>query len=334
MAPLSLAVFAAALAAAPPPLPETLAQTGLYADAAMARVHPEARPYSPQYPLWSDGARKQRWLRLPARAAIDAREAGAWEFPPGTRLWKQFSHGRPVETRYIERLPDGSWRFATYLWNAEGTQARLAPEPGATLAVEGAPGGRYTVPSRGDCLACHDTSATPVLGVSALQLSPVRDPLAPHAETPADEELDLDTLQRDGLLANWPGGTPRIDARSPQERAVLGYFHGNCGHCHAAGGGSAAAVPVDLALAWRPDAPRAALESLLAGRPRMAGAQAGYVQPGDAAASLVLQRMRSTNPFTRMPPLGSGVPDDDALALIGRWIDTLPELQDETAIPR
>jgi mono/diheme cytochrome c family protein len=333
MALLSLAVFAAALAAAPPPLPETLAQTGLYADAAGTRLHPEARSFSPQYPLWSDGAHKQRWLRLPAGGAIDARDPDAWVFPPGTRLWKQFSYGRPVETRYIERLPDGSWRFATYLWNPQGTEARLAPEFGATVAVEGAPGGRYAAPSRGDCLACHDTSGTPVLGVSALQLSPDRDPLAPHARAPAADDLDLDTLQRDGLLLNWPGGTPRIAARSADERAALGYLHGNCGHCHAAGGGSAAAVPVDLTLAWRASAPRAALDSLLQGRPRMAGASA-YLQPGQADASLVLQRLRSRDPFTRMPPLGSGVPDDDALALISRWIDTLPELQDENAKSR
>lgn len=332
MAPLSLAVFAAALAATPPPLPETLAQTGLYADAAGTRLHPEARAYSPQYPLWSDGADKQRWLRLPAGGAIDASRPDAWEFPPGTRLWKQFSHGRPIETRYIERLADGSWRFATYLWNPRGTEARLAPEFGATLTVDAAPGGRYELPSRGDCLACHDTGATPVLGVSALQLSPDRDPLVPHAQTPGDDDADLDTLQRDGLLLNWPGGTPRIAARSPQERAALGYLHGNCGHCHA-GGGSAAAVPVDLALAWRTTSPRAALDSLLHGRPRMAGA-AAYARPGDAAASLVAQRLGSRDPFTRMPPLGSGVPDSEALALIGRWIDTLPELQDENAKSR
>ena len=30
---------------------------------------------------------------------------------------------RPVETRLIERLADGSWRFATYVWNAAGTDA-------------------------------------------------------------------------------------------------------------------------------------------------------------------------------------------------------------------
>ena len=54
----------------------------------------------------------------------------------------------------------------------------LVPEDGAVVAVADAPGGRYSVPSRNDCLACHEGPAVPVLGFSALQLSPDRDPLA------------------------------------------------------------------------------------------------------------------------------------------------------------
>ena len=64
--------------------------------------------FSPQYPLWSDGAAKRRWISLPPGTAIDASRPDAWEFPRGTRLWKEFSLDRPVETRFIERLPDGS----------------------------------------------------------------------------------------------------------------------------------------------------------------------------------------------------------------------------------
>ena len=55
----------------------------------------------------------------------------AWKFPLGTRLWKEFPHdGRRLETRYIERLADGSWRFAAYVWNDEGSDAALAPQTG------------------------------------------------------------------------------------------------------------------------------------------------------------------------------------------------------------
>ena len=36
----------------------------------------------------------------------------------------------------------------------DGRDAVLAPEDGAVVVVSDAPGGRYTVPSRGDCVAC------------------------------------------------------------------------------------------------------------------------------------------------------------------------------------
>lgn len=85
------------------PLPPTLAATGLYgADGELA---PDLIAFSPQYPLWTDGLLKRRWLVLPPGATIDAVDADAWQFPPGTRLWKEFARptdGRPVETRFVE----------------------------------------------------------------------------------------------------------------------------------------------------------------------------------------------------------------------------------------
>jgi len=211
-ATLARAAFAA------PPLPLRLHETGLFVDGTMT-VRAEVLPFAPQYPLWSDGTTKRRWIELPAGTAIDATRPEAWEFPVGTRLWKEFSFGRRVETRYIERLADGSWRFAAYLWNAEGTDARLVPEDGAVTAVAGAPGDRYPVPSRNDCLACHEGAAVPVLGFSALQLSPDRDPLAPHAEPARPQQTDLRWLVESGRLRNLPqqmlDTPPRIAASSP-----------------------------------------------------------------------------------------------------------------------
>jgi hypothetical protein len=51
------------------------------------------RPFSPQYPLWADGATKLRWVSLPKGGTIDAKDPDAWRFPVGTRFWKQFSFG-------------------------------------------------------------------------------------------------------------------------------------------------------------------------------------------------------------------------------------------------
>ncbi|HLF56584.1 MAG TPA: hypothetical protein VI942_07040, partial [Thermoanaerobaculia bacterium] len=164
--------------------PPTLAATGLYSDFAARELAPGVLPFEPQYPLWSDGARKRRWIRLPPGGTIDATDPDVWSFPPGTRFWKEFAFERPVETRFIERLPDGSWRFAAYVWNAEGTEAVLAPYRGVRRVAESSPGVPYDVPAVTDCRACHLGHPATILGFSALQLSTDRDPLAPHASPP------------------------------------------------------------------------------------------------------------------------------------------------------
>lgn len=327
----------APVAGATPPAPR-LSDTGLYDTGAQAGVHPGNLRFSPQYPLWSDGAAKRRWLHIPPGGAIDASRPAAWEFPPGTKLWKEFSHDRPIETRLIERRADGSWRYATYVWNEGGTDALLAPAGGiAALPVPSAPGGRYAIPSEADCRACHEGGAVPVLGVGALQLSPDRDRLAPHAEPRTVEEIDLLGLVARGWLRNLPPALletpPRITAASPAERAVLGYLHGNCGHCHSGGD---AAPPVDLMLGMgtgeSPNA-AAALRTLLAAqvRYRIPGwpASAPLVARGRPEASVLPARMRSRDPRVQMPPLGTRLADVEALALIEDWIRNLPQPRKE-----
>jgi len=307
-------------------LPQKLSETGLFLPGS-TRIAPDKLAYSPQYPLWSDGATKRRWLHLPPGTSIDATNPDAWEFPVGTRLWKEFGYGRPVETRYIERLADGSWQFGTYVWSVDGRDAELAPVEGiARLAVQDAPGGTYPIPSRDDCLGCHDAAAVPVLGVSALQLSPDRDRLAPHAESPQAESVNVQVLHERGLLRNLPlrllEKPPRIAASSPGARAALGYLHGNCGHCHNDDGPLAA---LDLALlqpaAASEDGPARTLATLrgYASEFRLPGIDTRVV-PGAHASSMLLARMRSRNPLVQMPPLGTRVSDAAANALIERWI--------------
>lgn len=326
---LAAAVDTTADASAEPPLPATLAQTGLFA-AGTREPAPGLLPFAPQYPLWTDGAHKRRWLSLPAGGAIDARDPDRWQFPPGTRVWKEFGFGgRPVETRMIERLPDGRWRFATYAWNPRGSEAVLAPEAGLTVSAPELPGGRYRLPSRADCLACHDggddPQGGPLLGLSALQLSPDRDPQALHAEASA---TSLRTLNEAGLIRGLPpallDAPPRIAADTPTARAALGYLHGNCGHCH---NDSGSLDSLSLSLAQQAAAPQVSaqrtLDSLLghASRFRAHGSDSTQrVVAGQGEASVLLQRMQSSNPLARMPPLGVQVIDREGVALVERWI--------------
>jgi hypothetical protein len=321
-------------------LPERLSGTGLFVDGSTTQVQPDVLSFTPQYPLWSDGADKRRWIRLPAGTSIDASVPDAWQFPPGTQLWKEFSHhGRRVETRYIERRRNGAWRYATYVWNDPGSDATLAPARGiAALPVADAPQGRYDIPARADCTACHEGAATPVLGFSALQLSPDRDPLAAHAQTPLHGDVDLPRLAARGLVRDLPASQlqqpPRVQAASPSERAALGYLHANCGHCH---NRSSAGVPVRLTLAQsaldgaasRADTLSSALG--VAGRYRTPGLapEAALIAPHAPERSVLVARMQSRQAQTQMPPLGTRITDAEGLALIERWIYQLSPIEEK-----
>ena len=56
----------------------SLRETGLYATG--LQVRPDNLPFAPQYPLWSDGADKRRWIHLPPGTSIDA-SGPDWRFP-------------------------------------------------------------------------------------------------------------------------------------------------------------------------------------------------------------------------------------------------------------
>lgn len=319
-------------------LPQHLGDTGLYVEG--GKLNPDVLPFSPQYPLWSDGAAKRRWIWLPPGTSIDASQPDAWEFPRGTKLWKEFAHGRALETRYIERGADGQWRFGSYVWSADGKDAVLAPVEGIRdLPAPQARGARYTIPSEDDCRACHEGAPVAVLGFSALQLSPDRDPLAPHADRGKDA-VDLKSLATSGLLSNLPAAMlaqpPRIRASNPAERAVLGYLHGNCGNCHNDEGPLAV---LDMTLAQRVAKQQVVGEShegqhenevvrsivgVQSGfRPSGAPQGAARIAPGHRDASVIALRMNSRDPLQQMPPLGTSAVDAEAVALLERWIESL-----------
>jgi hypothetical protein len=310
---------------APPP---TLREAGLYSDWATKTVAPDNLPFSPQYALWSDGAKKSRWMHLPKGTFIDGRNPDVWQFPVGTRFWKEFRFNRRAETRFIERGRDG-WHFAAYVWNADETEATLAPEQGILRSVEIRDGIRHSIPSRADCRVCHEAGPVHALGVTALQLSPDRDPNAPHAETPPEDAVDLRALIARGLIRGLPAYVtrtpPRIAAPTPLSRAALGYLNANCGGCHT---GTGELSSLSFALNYTLNRP--------AGQPAPALATAvdkpskfrvpgmpdaiNRLCSGHPDTSVVVQRMSSRNPLVQMPPLGTHLVDEEAVALIRRWI--------------
>jgi hypothetical protein len=205
----------------------------------------------------------------------------------------------------MDRRDDG-WHYATYIWNADGTEATLAPSAGAA-SVAIANGINHRIPSEADCRACHGSGPTPVLGFSALQLS-------------GDSDAMLPSLVERGLVRNLPKGrtSPRIDG-TPIERAALGYLHGNCGGCHRSDGPLAS---VGMVLAHSLADPGAAKRTTVGVASRFL-APGVRIAPGAHEDSVLWKRISARTPTEQMPPLGTKIVDADATALIADWIDQL-----------
>ena len=309
--------------------PHLLSETGLFVSGSTA-IDPRNRPYTPQYPLWSDGAHKSRWVYMPAGTTIDASDVDNWDFPVGTKFWKEFAFsGRRVETRMLWKSGAASWTFATYVWNDQQDDATLAPEQGVRDVAPIAPGRRHSIPGIADCRACHEANRIQVLGFTALQLSTDRDPGALHGEPLDADAVTLQTLVEHRLLRGAPADVitspPRIRTDNPTTRSVLGYLSTNCGACHTLDG-PLANVGLDLRQKTRGPVWTDAEVARLLGRettwqrPGADDTGTRGIVPGSPELSAIVHRMRSRRPSSQMPPLGTVVPDTDAVSLVSGWI--------------
>ncbi|HEY1586187.1 MAG TPA: hypothetical protein VGH63_10910, partial [Polyangia bacterium] len=158
------------------PFESTLFDTGLCVDRACTQITAGIQTYTPRWALYADGATKQRWILLPAGTQIDTSDMDHWQFPVGTKIWKEFDaldgsgNNVRVETRIVQRIGSGDtvndWFYAGYQWNATEDDTTEVPN-GATNAD----GTMHDIPSHVECTTCHENLApTRVLGFGALQL--------------------------------------------------------------------------------------------------------------------------------------------------------------------
>jgi hypothetical protein len=289
-------------------LPARLSETGLYAPGSLKLPGPGVRAYTPEFPLWSDGAEKRRWVRLPTGERIDSTDMDDWSFPVGTTFWKEFSlAGKALETRVLQRVGPGpaEWAGAAYLWDAAGSEAWLTPE-----GASGVAGTAHDVPSAAECVGCHGGRRSHVLGFSALQLAQPGLPLA------------LQDLALEGWLTAPVAATPQVPGDTT-ERAALGYLHANCGHCHnrqrpPRGDGPRCYDPergIDFWLPADPSgtSPGAATTTV----PR-------FVTPGEPDDSRLIALVSRRGFPLHMPPLGSRQVDAEGVRLLREWVASLP----------
>lgn len=329
-----------------PQAPRLLSQSGLYAEAGSSRIDPANMAYSPQYPLWSDGAGKSRWVFLPKGKTIDVRNPDAWVFPVGTKFWKEFSfNGKKVETRLLWRASEAAWVYAAYAWRPDQSDAELVENAGRKETSDIAPGISHAIPSIQDCKSCHENPSTNILGFNALQLSQDRDPNAVHAEPLLPHMPTLRTLLEQKLIRplrpEFSTSPPRIQAADPRTRAALGYLSTNCGICHQTAS-PIANISLDLRYPYGiPDAGSApglksTLEKLTRSKIPGHEGETRAISPGHPEASLILHRMASRRPISQMPPIGSALVDTEALTLLRSWVESAltPDKKDGASVDK
>jgi hypothetical protein len=328
------AAAASETGATAPVAPRLLSQTGLYANVATLKIDARNRLFSPQYPLWSDGATKRRWVQLPGGSQINVANLEKWDLPVGTKFWKEFSFdGRKVETRFLWQTAKDKWIFASYAWNEGQTDAVLASEGGIANVADVGDNKRHSIPSVTECRSCHDSGRTEILGFNALQLSDDRDPNALHREQLTGEMITLRTLVDENLTTprspELVTAPPRIAAASPQTRTALGYLSTNCGSCHNADS-SIAKLGLILKDPIKMETEcSAAIATTLDQRGHWvvpeAPEQSRMINPGHPESSAIIRRVKSRRPISQMPPIGTVIADREAVDFLSAWVSNADE---------
>ena len=279
-----------------------LSQTGLYADIQSKQIAADSAGFQPRFQLWSDGADKRRWLRLPPGTSIDNSDPDHWQLPAGGVVFKEFAReGKRLETRVLARTgtaPRDYW-LGAFVWNDDESDALFTPE-----GLRDARGTSHDVPSARRCGTCHDGAPGRVLGLSAVQ----------------DPQLPAELLQQPLRPGVVPG--------EPATQAALGYLHANCAHCHNPRGSAFPDTDLDLRLSSNDPSPEATLAQRSTLRVplqffRRSSAR-WRVLPGVPEQSALLLRMSQPDPLVRMPPLGTEQIDDSGVAAVREWIASLP----------
>jgi len=317
-----------------PDFPKLLSETGAFADVETLEPVSGILPYEIQAPLWSDGARKQRWVSVPEGASFGYSEDGPFGIPAGAVFVKHFEIAMDerfperrsrLETRFwVAVRPDAQYGV-TYKWNADQTDAELlVGSEVEELKVIGADGEErtqsYFYPGPGDCGTCHNAQAGFVLGLRAAQLN--RDMSYRLDRPPIDQ---LSAWSEWGLLnrhidAAISAQAPRLavvtDEQASLEERVRSYWEGNCAMCHAGAEGS---VP-----GWDARYSSALEEQGLAEPPRNPSSPASrLIEPGSPEASLIYLRGDTADSPMRMPPIGRSRVDAAYIDVLGRWIASL-----------
>ncbi len=318
-----------------PDPPQYLSALGVFKNLETLEVEEGILPYTVNSPLWSDRAKKRRWMAIPHQETIEFKNFGNWIFPEGTVFIKHFDLPlttdpdgplTKLETRFFIVGKNGNAYGLTYQWNEEGTDAELlrvgdAKEFDITEGGEVVFTQRWDYPSRDQCLSCHNQNANYVLGVKTHQLNGDL-----FYDDMGISMNQLEFLSDKGLLSRSIDDATSLNKAYPiddenidLELRIRSYLDANCASCHRLGGVST--VNMDL----RYEIPLQ-LQNTINFEPQSLASDPDnfLIKPGDHTASELWQRDNSMDD-NRMPPLSRNLKDETYLVYLAEWIDNLSE---------
>jgi uncharacterized repeat protein (TIGR03806 family) len=327
----------------PGTLPLLLSQTGIFSNTPSMTPTNGLIPYSPNVPLWSDGAQKIRYMAVPNNGGtitpdeqITFAPTGTWTFPAGTVFVKTFelqtngsdpSSLRRLETRLLVRDINGAVYGVTYKWRPDYSDADLLTnslDEAITITNSGATWTQtWHYPSPTECLVCHTPVANYVLGLSTRQLNTS----FTYPSTGVTDN-ELRTLNRLGLLnpainetaiTNYEKLSNLTNLTASLQERARSYLDANCAQCHQPGGtGPTFDARYETPLASQN------IINVPAVKGNLGVDNAMIVMPDDIWRSMLYARMNTTNNTYKMPNLARNLIDTNAVAVMGDWINSLP----------
>jgi len=314
-------------------MPALLSQTGAFKDTRTLTPSDGLIPYEIRVPFWSDGADKLRWISVP-KEKIGFAPQGEWAFPSGVVFVKTFElpvdetnleAKRRLDIRLLVRDSAAGVYGVVYKWRADNSDADLLSSSlTESIPIRTANGGTRTqtwyYPSRKDCLQCHNSHASGVLGLKTRQMN--RDVTYPTGVT--DNQLRtwnhlglFTTKLNEAEIPQFPTLAASDDpARSVEDRA-RSYLDANCSQCHRPG---VTAANFDV----RYDTPLD--KQGLVNGPVLIDERidrSRVISPNDIWRSIAFMRVNTVGDI-RMPPLARETIDAHGVELLRQWIGSLP----------
>lgn len=291
-------------------------------------------PYQPTSSLFSDYAKKKRFILMPkGKNANYVNDSALLDMPIGTVLIKTFYYDNVqpngdtqiIETRVMIKKSSG-WIFAEYVWNTNQTDAFLNMN-GSYAQINWLQDGNqkstsYRIPSETECLTCHKSNSLPIpIGVKPQNLDSDFD-YGNGLENQLQYLINYGYLE-DALPMAINGVVNYNDQSKSLENRVRSYLDINCAHCHQAGS-HCDYRPLRLAFSETTD--KENMGVCVEPDEVINTALTYLIAPSKINRSVLYYRLNSIQPNERMPLLGRSIVHTEGVELIEQYINTLTDI--------